>query len=65
MKVHELHNIWYDGNRSDPMFMIICKNMLDYMRIETTEDSILYEVMRDDVKYNTEDCLRLLTEEEE
>ena len=57
MTMHELHNLWYDGNRTDPMFIIMCKNMLDYMRVITTEDNILYEMTRDDIKYNMEDWL--------
>ena len=57
MTMHELHNLWYDGNRHDPVFILMCKNMLDYMRIVTTEDNILYEMTRDDIKYNMEDWL--------
>lgn len=38
MTMHELHNLWYDGNRNDPVFILMCKNMLDYMRVTTMED---------------------------
>ena len=31
--------------------------MLDYMRVVTTEDNILYEMTRDDIKYKMEDWL--------
>lgn len=57
MTMHELHNLWYDGNRNDSVFILMCKNMLDYMRVVTTEDNILYEMTRDDIKYNMEDWL--------
>lgn len=57
MTMHELHNLWYDGNRNDPMFILMCKNMLYYMRIVTTEDKILYEMTRDDIKDCMEDWL--------
>lgn len=57
MTMHELHNLWYDGNRSDPMFILMCKNMLDYVRVVTPEDDWLYGVMREDIKYNMEDWL--------
>ena len=55
--MHELHNIWYDGNRNDPTFMLMCKNMLDFVRVVTPEDVMLYQTMRDDIKYNMEDWL--------
>lgn len=58
MTMHELHKIWYDGNRTDPTFITMCKSMLCCVRVETTEESILYEVMRDDVRYSIEDWLR-------
>lgn len=57
MTMHELHNLWYDGNRTDPTFMLMCKNMLDYMRVVTTEDNILYKMTRDDIKYKMNDWL--------
>ena len=57
--MHELHNIWYDGNRNDPTFMLMYKNMLDFVSVITPEDIMLYQVMRDDIKYNMEDWLYL------
>lgn len=57
MTMHELRNLWYNGNRTDPTFMLMCKNMLDYMRVVTTEDNILYEMTRDDIKYKMNDWL--------
>jgi hypothetical protein len=59
MTMHELHNIWYDGNRNDPTFMLMYKNMLDFVSVITPEDIMLYQVMRDDIKYNMEDWLYL------
>lgn len=59
MTMYELHNIWYDGNRNDPTFILMCKNMLDFVRVVTAEDVMLHQVMRDDIKYNMEDWLYL------
>ena len=55
--MYKLHNLWYGGNRTDPTFMLMCKNMFDYMRVITTEDNILYEMKRDDIKYKMNDWL--------
>lgn len=57
MTMHELHNLWYDGNRNDPMFILMCKNMLDFVRVVTTEDKILYEMARGNIKDCMEDWL--------
>lgn len=57
MTMHELHNLWYDGNRNDPMFILMCKNMLDFVRVVITEDKILYEMTRGNIKDCMEDWL--------
>lgn len=58
MKIEELEDIWYNGNRQDPNFINMVYNMLGYMMICTTEEYKIYDNLYECVQDAMEDWLR-------
>ena len=58
MKIEELEDIWYNGNRQDPKFINMVYNMLGCVNLYTNEDTQKYKKLFEDVQDAMEDWLR-------
>lgn len=60
MSLYKLYNMWYDGNRMDPIFILMCNAILQRINIENGvnySDMIKYRQLRDSIRYAMEDWL--------
>ena len=60
MILDELYNMWYDGNRMDPIFILMCNAMLQRIKIEkgvNYSDMIKCRQLSDGIRYDMEDWL--------
>lgn len=60
MNLDELYNMWYDGNRYDPIFVLMCNAMLQRIKIEkgvNYSDMIKCRQLSDGIRYAMEDWL--------
>lgn len=60
MNLDELYNIWYDGNRYDPIFVLMCFNILQCIIKPSYSDNTArwkYDQLSDGIRYAMEDWL--------
>lgn len=59
MTLNELYNMWYDGKRYDPIFILMCFSLLQSVKPSYSEPTQFwkYDQLSDGIRYAMEDWL--------
>ena len=57
MNLDELYNIWYDGNRYNATFILMCFNLLQCVKPSYSDPTacLKYDQLSDGIRYAMED----------
>ena len=57
MTIKELEHIWYNGDRSDIDFCLLCSALVDFIDLQNGKDVETYLNLTEGIRYALEDLL--------